>query len=119
MISTRHLPEILDQIRHEVTDHRRLVPDVNECLQQQAHISREDCGPTPGQASLTLALEHAKRTLLALESLIADKLTANDIHNAWTRSDQILWPRIEPKVKSLKDDIHHDRVSSAFDPLAS
>lgn len=121
IISARHLPDILLQLNNEVTDLQYVVQDVNDLLRQQAQRTREDQDLLPSHASLGWALEHAKQTLLALESLIAYELITVDSRNGRTKIDWISWVRVESKVKSLKDDIRTDRVrlSSALSLLTS
>ena len=121
VISARRQPNILLELNNEVTDLQYVVQDVNDLLRHQAQTAGEDRGPLSSHASLTSALEHVKETLLALESLVAYELTTVDSRNGRTKLDRIRWLRVEPQVKSLKDDIRTDRVrlSSALSLLAS
>ncbi len=121
IISARRLPDILLQLNNEVADIQYVVQDVDDLLQQQRQITQEDRGPLPSHASLTSALEHIKRTLLALESLIAYELTIIDSRDGRSRLDWIAWLRVESKVARLKDDIRTDRIrlSSALSLLTS
>ncbi len=112
IISARRLPDILLQLNNEVTDLQYVVQDVDDLLRQ---------GPLPSHASLTSALKYIKRTLLALESLIAYELTIIDSRDGRSRLDWIAWLRVESKVARLKDDIRTDRIrlSSALSLLTS
>ena len=116
IISARRLPDILLKLNNEVTDLQYVVQDVDDFLRQRS----QHC-PLSSHASLTSALEHAKATLLALESLIVYELTTVDTLDGRTKIDWVTWLRVESKVKSLKDDIRTDRVrlSSAPSLLAS
>ena len=121
LISARRLPDILLQLNNEVTDLQYIIQDVNDLLRQRSQSTGEDRCPLSSHTSLTSALEHAKATLLALESLIVYELTIVDSLNGRTKIDWIMWLRVESKVKSLTDDIRTDRVrlSSALSLLAS
>lgn len=121
IISARRLPDILLQLNNEVTDLQYVVQDVDDLLRQRSQSTGEDQCPLSSHASLTSALEHAKATLLALESLILNELTTVDRLDGRTKMNRITWLRVESKVKSLKDDIRTDRVrlSSALSLLAS
>ena len=121
IISARRLPDILLQLNNEVTDLQYVVQDVDDLLRQRSPSTGEDRCPLSSQASLSSALEHARATLLALESLIVNELTAVDSLGGRTKMNRITWLRVESKVKSLKDDIQTDRVrlSSALSLLAS
>ena len=121
IISARRLPHILLQLNNEVTDLQYVVQDVDDLLRQQSQSTEEDRCPLLSQASLTSALEHARVTLLALESLIVNELTTVNSLDGRTKMNRITWLRTESKVKSLKDDIQTDRVrlSSALSLLAS
>ena len=121
ILSARRLPDILFQLNNEVTDLQYVVQDVDDLLRQRSQSTGEDPCPLSSYASLTSALEHAKATLLALESLIVHELTTVDSLDGRTKMNRITWLRVESKVKSLKDDIRTDRVrlSSALSLLAS
>ena len=121
IISARRLPDILLQLNNEVTDLQYVVQDVDDLLRQRSQSTAEDQCPLSGHASLTSALEHAKATLLALESLIVNELTTVDSLDGRTKLNRITWLRVESKVKSLKDNIRTDRIrlSSALSLLAS
>ena len=121
IISARRLPDILLQLNNEVTDLQYVVQDVDDLLRQRSPSTGEDRRPLSSQASLTSALEHARATLLALESLIVNELTTVDSLDGRTKMNRITWLRVESKVKGLKDDIQTDRVrlSSALSLLAS
>ena len=121
IISARRLPDSLLQLNNEVTDLQYVVQDVDDLLRQRSQSTEEDRCPLSSHASLTSALEHAKATLSALESLIVHELTTVDRHDGRTKINRITWLRVESKVKSLKDDIRTDRVrlSSALSLLAS
>ena len=118
IIAARHLPDTLLQLNNEVIDLQYVVQDVDDVLRRQARTIGED---QSSPASLTSALEHAKHTLLALESLIAYDLTTVDSRDGTMRMSRISWLRVESKVKGLKDNIRTDRVrlSSALSLLAS
>ncbi len=119
ILSARRLPDILLQLNNEVTDLKYIVQDIDDLLRQQAQATREDKKPLPSHASLISALEFSKRTLLALESLVAYKLTVVDSRDRRTRIDWMAWLRVESKVERLKEDIRTDRVrlSSALSLL--
>ena len=121
IISARRLPDILLQLNNEVADLQYVVQDIQNLLQQQSQANRDGGRLLTTNQSLTSALERAKETLLALESLIAYQLTTVDSRTGRTNIDWISWLRVEPKVKSLKADIRTDRVrlSSALSLLAS
>ena len=121
IMSARRLPDILLQLNNEVTDLQYVVQDVDDLLRQRSQSTGEGPCPLSSHASLTSALEHAKATLLALESLIVHELTTVDSLDGRTKMNRITWLRVESKVKSLKDDIRTDRVrlSSALSLLAS
>ena len=121
IISARRLPDILLQLNNEVTDLQYVVQDIDDLLRQRYQSTGEDRCPLSSHASLASALEHAKATLLALESLIVYELTTVDSLDGRTKIDWVTWLRVESKVKSLKDDIRTDRVrlSSALSLLAS
>ena len=121
IISARRLPDVLLQLNNEVTDLQYVVQDVDNLLRQRSQSTGEDRCSLSSHASLTSALEHAKATLLALESLIIHELTTVDSLDGRTKMNRITWLRVESKVKSLKDDIRTDRVrlSSALSLLAS
>ena len=121
IISARRLPDILLQLNNEVTDLQYVVQDVDDFLRQRSQPTGEDRCPVSSHASLISALEHAKATLLALESLIVYELTTVDSLDGRTKIDWVTWLRVQSKVKSLKDDIRTDRVrlSSALSLLAS
>ena len=110
IISARHLPDSLLQLNNEVTDLQYVVQDVDDLLRQRSQSTEEDRCPLSSHASLNSALEHAKATLSALESLIVHELTTVDRHDGRTKINRITWLRVESKVKSLKDDIRTDRV---------
>ena len=120
-LAARRLPDILLQLNNEVTDLQYIVQDVDDVLRLQARTIREDQGLLPSSASLSSALEHAKQTLLALESLIAYDLTTVDSRDGMIKINRISWLRVESKVKGLKDIIRTDRIrlSSALSLLAS
>lgn len=121
ILLARNLPDIVLQLNNEVTDIKYVVHDVDNLLRQHAQINLDDRRPSQSQASLAWALERAKQTLLALESLIAYELTTVDSHDGRTKIDWISWLRVESKVKSLKDDVRTDRLrlSAALSLLAS
>ena len=110
IISTRHLPDVLFQLNNEVTDLQYIVQGVHNLLQQRSQADQEDGGLLSSDESLVSALEHAKKTLLALESLIAYQLITVDSRNGRVKIDRLSWLRAESQVKSLKDDIRTDRV---------
>ena len=109
ILSAKRLP-ILLQLNNEVTDLQFVVQGVHDLLQQLSQTNRDDEGFSSTRASLVSALGHVKETLLALESLIAYRLTTFDSHNRQTKVDRISWLQVEPEVKSIKDDIRTDRV---------
>ena len=121
IISARRLPDILLQLNNEVTDLQWVVQDVDDLLRQQRQVTQEDRGLLPSHTSLTSALIYIKRTLLALESLIAYELTIVDSRDGIPRLDRIAWLRVESKATRLKDDIRTDRVrlSTALSLLTS
>ena len=121
IISARRLPDILLQLNNEVTDLQYVVQDVDDLLRQRSQSTGEDKCPLSSHVSLTSALQHAKATLLALESLTLNELTTVDNLDGRTKMNRITWLRVESKVKSLKDDVRTDRVrlSSALSLLAS
>ena len=121
LLSARRLPDIVLQLNNEVTDLQYVVQDVDNLLRQRSQSTGGNRCSLSSHASLTSALEHAKATLLALESLIIHELTTVDSFDGRTKMNRITWLRVESKVKSLKDDIRTDRVrlSSALSLLAS
>ena len=121
LLSARRLPDILLQLNNDLTDLRYVVHDVDDLLQQQVQVTGEDREPLSSYASLTSALEHAKKTLVALESLIVYELTTVNSRDGRTRIDWMSWLRVESKVKRLEKDIRTDRVrlSSAMSLLTS
>lgn len=121
LLSTRNLPAIVLQLNNEVTDLQYVVRDVDALLRQHDHTVQEGRQALLGYGSLIRALEHTKKTLLALESLIAYELTTMDSRNGRTKVDWISWLRLEPKVKHLKEEIRNDRMrlSPALSLLAS
>ncbi len=121
ILSAKNLPDVILQLNNEVVDLEYVIQDVHELLQQQAQSTFEDPGPPSSHKSLSCALERAKRTLLALESLIAYELTIVDSRNGETKIDWLSWLRAESKVKRLKEDVRTDRVrlSSGLSLLVS
>ena len=121
LLSARRLPDILLQLNNDLTDLRYVVHDVDDLLQQQVQVTGEDREPLSSYASLTSALEHAKKTLVALELLVVYELTTVSSRDGRTRIDWMSWVRVESKVKRLKKDIRTDRVrlSSAMSLLTS
>ena len=119
-LSARRLP-ILLQLNNEVTDLQFIVQGVHDILQQLSQTNRDYERLSSTRASLVSALGHVKGTLLSLESLIAYRLTTIDSRDGRTKIDRISWLQVEPKVKSIKDDIRDDRVrlSNALSLLAS
>ena len=120
-LAARRLPEILLQLNNEVTDLQYVVQDVDDVLRLHARTIEEDQGLLPSSASLTSALEHAKQSLLALESLIAYNLTTVDSRDGTIKINRISWLRVESKMKDLIENIRTDRIrlSSALSLLAS
>ena len=110
ILSARNLPDVILQLNNEVVDLQYVIQDVHELLQQQAQSAVEDPGLSPSHTSLSWALERAKRTLLALESLIAYELTTVDSRNGETKIDWDSWLQAESKVKRLNEDVRTDRV---------
>ena len=101
---------LLFQLNNEVTDLHFVVQGVRDLLQQSTQTNRDNKGFISTRASLVSALEHVKETLLALESLIAYRLTSINSRDGRTKVDRITWLQVEPEVKSIKDDIRTDRV---------
>ena len=110
ILSARNLPDVILQLNNEVADLQYVIQDVHELLQRQAQSTAEDPGPPSSHKSLSCALERTKRTILALESLIAYELTIVDSRNGETKIDWLSWRRAESKVKRLKEDVRTDRV---------
>ena len=119
-LSASRLP-ILLQLNNEVTDLQFVVQGVRDVLQQSTQTDRDGEGFQLTRASLVSALGHVKETLLDLESIIAYRLTTIDSRNGRTDINRISWLQVEPEVKSIKDDIHTDRVrlSTALSLLAA
>lgn len=121
ILSARNLPHIVLQLNNEVTDLQVVIQDVEDLLCRRAQVNREDRKPLQKQASLVRALEHANQTLLALQSLIACKLTTVDSRDGRIKFKRKSWLLVESRVKSLKDEIRTDRLrlSAAQSLLAS
>ena len=121
ILSARKLPNIVLQLNNEVTDLQYVVQDVDDLLRQQAQVNREDRRPLQDQASLVRALEHAKQTILALQSLIAYQLTTVDSRDGRTKTNRISWLKVQSEVKRLKSEIRTDRLrlSAGLSILAS
>lgn len=121
ILSARNLPHIVLQLNNEVTDLQVVIQDVEDLLCRRAQVNREDRKPLQKQESLVRALEHANQTLLALQSLIACKLTTVDSRDGRIKFKRKSWLLVESRVKSLKDEIRTDRLrlSAALSLLAS
>ncbi len=104
VLKLKNAPDVILALQNETSDVCCVVEDIQSTLER---CSQE--GFTP-PASLIGAIERTRKTMLAVEGLIAYDLTVKDSKSVYTRIDKSRWLRRETKIRELEDQMRFDRI---------
>ena len=108
ILKLKHAPDIIFALQNETSVICCVIEDIQSTLER---CSLE--GFTP-PASLAGEIERTRKTLLAVDCLIAYDITVTDTKGTSNRIDKSRWLRKETKIEELKNQMRVNRVDLAL-----